>query len=47
LYPKDDNLPLYIQIINSLIIMQLLQFLIIIVIILKEMYAMLYDDINK
>lgn len=47
LYPKDNNLPLYIQIINSLIIMQLLQFLIIIVIILKEMYAMLYDDINK
>lgn len=47
LYIKDINIPIYILIINSLIIIQLLQFLIIIIIILKEMYAMLYDDINK
>lgn len=47
LHTKGNNISIDIQIINGLIIIQLLQFLIIIVIILKEMYAMLYDDINK
>lgn len=38
---------LLLKIVNGLLIMQLSQFLMVIVRILKEMYAMLYDDIAK
>jgi len=35
------------KVINGILIVQLIQFVLIIIRILKEMYAMLYDDINK
>lgn len=44
-YEQGHNL--LIRILSGILIMQLLQFLMIIVRILKEMYAMLYDDISK
>jgi hypothetical protein len=43
----EQGCSLLIRILNGILIMQLLQFLMIIVRILKEMYAMLYDDISK
>lgn len=43
----EEKSSLLVRILNGLLIMQLVQFLMIIVRILKEMYAMLYDDISK
>ncbi|MDR2084887.1 MAG: hypothetical protein LBP67_07825 [Bacteroidales bacterium] len=46
-YECNNLSVIFSKICNGLLIIQLIQFAIIITMILKEMYAMLYDDINK
>ena len=46
-YECNNLLRVFAKICNGLLVIQLIQFAIVITMILKEMYAMLYDDINK
>jgi hypothetical protein len=46
-YECNNLLAIFTKACNALLVIQLIQFAIVITMILKEMYAMLYDDINK
>ncbi|MDR1762322.1 MAG: hypothetical protein LBR55_07715 [Bacteroidales bacterium] len=46
-YKCNNLLIVFAKLCNGLLVIQLTQFAIVITMILKEMYAMLYDDINK